>query len=215
MLAAALIWCAAAPSPALATPEQAALAEANREKLFQGTGLSREQQDRVIANLSSLRVGPPWREEQIELLFHGVFDSGAVWDVLALTPVGAAVNAYSSYRQAQIKSTVVTRFEALWQVYRSEMSRWVGPSGSKAVLPLEFKELLERLLELSNWFLGIASFAYAAVAMYRGFALAFPDGSGRRAEGQQALLNLAIGGCLVFGCWLIVSVLKAVVEQYR
>lgn len=77
------------------------------------------------------------------------------------------------------------------------------------VSPLDLSGVTGKLLYLSNWFLGVASIVLAMIAMYRGLTIAFSGGRERRSEAMDSLLQLVIGGSLVFGSWLVVAVLRA------
>lgn len=90
----------------------------------------------------------------------------------------------------------------------SQAAQSGGGNFNVKISNLDLSGVTGKLLDLSNWFLGAASILLAVIAMYRGLAIAFSGGRERRSEAMDSLLQLVIGGSLVFGSWLVVAVLR-------
>jgi hypothetical protein len=204
-----LAFAALFAAPAGATEEQAAVARANRGRVFQGTGLGDWPKEQVLERIGRMPEAVPWDVESVRGLFFGVVDDRAVQN--------AVLNNFYAVWEEHLRSRPAPEPggkrerpspEALKMVpAHKSVSTGDGP-GSARMSPLDLSDLTRKILELSNWFFGVAGIFLAVVIAWRGLSLAFADSPNRRSEIKDLFLQIVVGGSLVFGSWLVVAVLK-------
>lgn len=210
MLAFALSLLLAAPAGA--TEEQAAVARANRDRIFQGTPLNEEQQEEILRRIAGMPAAVPWDDASVRSLFDGVVYTKAYREKILDNFYAVWVEHLERLRSRTASGPGGEAEPPGGQAPPQGGSSSSGARGSNAgtahMSPLNLGDLTKKILELSNWFFSVAGVFLAVIIAWRGLSLAFTDSPNRRSEIKDLFLQIVVGGSLVFGSWLVVAVLK-------